>query len=185
MSIPIDLTLCSASSDRSSSREVWGTEAIKTITYLARTFGSTSAVERWIAKNQNKVTYSSVCRWLSYYKECKTYFTPRKRGRVSILTESCENEVLENFIRIRDNGETVDTSLIVSLVIAAFRKRQLGNSLRKNGGIHVFSTFWARCFLQKHGASVYSATSTLVTNVQKAIVGGEFYKELKCTSAQQ
>ncbi len=133
---------------KDTTRNVYAADHIRECTNLCRQLGLVAGIRDFNRKHPDmQVGASSAKRWLGYWKEKHTYYSPMKRGGDFHLSPEIEAEVLEAFTKIRHRSEYSDSEQVCSIARGIVRKHKLGATLASEGGANVFSDWWGRCFL--------------------------------------
>ena len=90
-----------------------------------------------------------------------------------------EAEVLSAFTKIRHRSEYCDSEQVCSIARGIVRKHKLGATLASEGGANVFSDWWGRCFLRRHGAGVFAPTTTRTATAEQIVAAAkDFYRDV-------
>ena len=162
-------------------RYVWSEAEVKEATDMCQIYGRRGASREWKKKHPQKhVATSSLTRWHAYYQKFNKYFVPEHRGAAFILPKAFEEEVLAAFTATRNQGEEVQAPLVCACARGIMKKHLLGLTLAKEGGKYVFSDNWGRCFLLRHHASVFGATTTRCNSAEDIVnASSKYYTEIR------
>ena len=125
-------------------------------------YGTASVIRSFKEEFKGLTMSAAKQRVITWRKELKT---PERisdyRVRMPVYGAEIEGAVLRNANEAREEGLSLDGSILRRYLMVHLAKANLLELLKKNGGLHVFAESWAARFFKRHGFWSRVATSKM------------------------